>query len=746
MFVIAALLSVPTMALGMGGMDPSMSPSGAMLPSPSASPVQLHLSRRVLFGAASAATVAQWSLVTPIQFWVGRRFHSGALSALRRGAANMDVLVSLSTTAAYAVSVLSILHCGVTGHALGLGRSENFFDTGAMVLTVVSLGKWLETSAKGRAGDAIARLLRLSPATALLLPRGEEDAEHFKLSSAAQRHADATLEIDAELVQVGDLLLVPPGSRLPCDGVVESGQGHVDVSMLTGESRPQPVSPGDSVQGGTLNAGGALRIRASAVGAHTAVQRIAQLVQTAQLSKAPIQGVADALASRFVPSVLLFAAFVLLAWWLAAGVHSVALPEGVHPFAFALLFAISTLVTACPCALGLATPTAVMVATGLAAQLGVLIKGGDALERGGHVGCVCMDKTGTLTQGKPSVAASRFFLQPESSGGGGEADALRALGEAEGGSTHPLARALRAHAEDSLRGSGGGSGGGAGGMRAPERMEELASRGVKCVLSRESGGVAALVGSEAWLRSEGVSFPLAAAEWLAEQRLQARSVACLALRGRLCAAFSICDPVREEAAACVRRLHSLGLSVHMLTGDNAETAHAVADQLGIPLERVHAGMLPADKAAEVSRLRGTLQGKPGGGLVAFVGDGVNDAPALAEADVGMAVQGGTDVAIEAAHFVLLRPDLGLVPTALELSRAALARIRANYAWALAYNMAALPVAAGIFYPAYHLQLPPWVAGAAMAFSSISVVGSSLALRLFRPSGGARKEGVGSHTA
>jgi len=268
-------------------------------------------------------------------------------------------------------------------------------------------------------------------------------------------------------------------------------------------------------------------------------------------------------------------------------------------------------------------------------------------------------------------------------------------------------------------------------------MEELASQGVRCMLM---GGVAALVGSESWLESEGVTFSPTALDWLAEQRKQARSVACLALRGRLCAVFSICDPVREEAAACVRRLHSLGMSVHMLTGDNAETAHAVADQLGIPRERVHASMLPADKAGEVSRLRGTLSGRRSGGLVAFVGDGVNDAPALAEADVGIAVQGGTDVAIEAAHFVLLRPDVGLVPTALELSRAALARIRANYAWALAYNMAALPVAAGILYPSYHLQLPPWVAGAAMAFSSISVVGSSLALRLFRPSRGGASAG------
>jgi len=688
MFVVAALLSAPTMALGMAAMPMA----GA------ASPLQARLSRRVLSGAASAATAAQWALVTPIQFWVGRRFYANAASALRRGAANMDVLVSLSTSAAYATSVLSVLHCAATGHPLGLGQSENFFDTCAMVLCVVALGKWLEAGAKGRTGDAIARLLRLQPRTALLLPEGEE----------ALSGGPAARELDAELLQAGDLLLVPPGARLPCDGVVEAGRGCVDCSALTGESRPQEVGPGSEVLGGTLNGAAPLRVRARAVGAAAAVQRIAQLVQAAQAAKAPVQGVADALAARFVPAVLAAALATHCAWWAAAAsARGPPPPPGVGPFPFALLFGISVLVTACPCALGLATPTAVMVATGVAAQLGVLVKGGDALERGGGVRTVCLDKTGTLTEGRPCVVAQLLLPRCD------EAQALGALAQAEAGCSHPLAAALRAHAARGLRAP----------PPPPASQAELAGCGVRCVLA---DGGAALCGSDAWLAREGVALPPPAAAWLREQQQQARGTCGLALRGALVALFAVADPPRAEAAAAVAQLHAQGLAVHMLTGDNAATAAAVARQVGIPEARVHAAQLPADKAAVVSRLRAA-------GGVCFVGDGTNDAPALAAADVGMAVGSGTDVAIEAAHVVLLRADLRLVGTALELSRVALRRIYANYAWALLYNVAALPLAAGALYPRYRVQLPPWVAGAAMACSSLSVVASSLALRLYRPS-------------
>jgi Cu+-exporting ATPase len=696
--------------------------------------------------------MAQWVLVTPVQFGVAQRFHSGAAAALRRGAANMDVLVSLSTNAAYFASVASILHCVVTGHPLGLGASDNFFDTAAMVVTVVALGKWMEAAAKGRTGDAITRLLRLAPSSAVLV---EDDGRERVIA--------------AELIQLGDALKVLPGARLPADGIVAHGCSHVDASMLTGEARPVSVRPGDQVSGGTLNVTSPLIMRATAVGDATAVARIAALVQGAQLCKAPIQGVADALAARFVPAVVLLAFLTHCCWWLAAAAWLPAawLPAGVHPFAFALLFALSVLVTACPCALGLATPTAVLVATGVAAQQGVLIKGGDALERAGRVGVVCLDKTGTLTRGQPSVTARALLAAPHAQAPRLQ-DVLQALAAAEAASDHPLARALSAHAHRALAGAqllddcfdeeGDPPQEPHAEAEAQEEQEEeeaeegrlqveapsphllfspareatvLPGMGVRCVLS---DGRACCCGSADWLAAEGVDVSHATA-WLERQQARARSTVCLAMQGVCVAAFAVSDPLRPEAREVVAQLQRSGIEAHMLTGDNARTALAVAAALGIPPERVRAGVPPAGKAAAVAALRAQAASRERAGrgpCVAFVGDGTNDAPALAAADVGMAIGTGTDVAVEAAHFVLMRADLHGVTTALHLSRCALQRIRYNYAWAMVYNLCALPIAAGALYPRYRVQLPPWVAGAAMGFSSVSVVASSLALRAYKP--------------
>ena len=427
--MLALALTAPLFAVGM--VLPMWAPAASVLSAPA------------LGGITSVGTLSKWALATPVQFVCGARFHRGALAALRRGAANMDVLVSLGTSAAYFASLLSLLQCLATGHAL----AADFFDTSGMVITVVLLGKYLEAAAKGRTGDALARLMTLAPPTAVLL----EAAPGW---DAATGDGAAERVIDAALVQRGDILRVLPGARLPADGRVVWGASHADESMLTGEAAPVAKRPGDAVTGGTLNLRGALHVRAMAVGADTALAHIAALVANAQLSKAPIQGYADALSARFVPIVVALALVVHCGWWAAGATGQLPadyLPLGVSHFMFALLFAIATLVTACPCALGLATPTAVMVATGVGAAHGILIKGGDALERCGRVGALAFDKTGTLTAGAPAVTACRVF------GGADVAEALRLAAAAEAGADHPIAGALLRHARQQLAAAAAGS-------------------------------------------------------------------------------------------------------------------------------------------------------------------------------------------------------------------------------------------------------------------------------------------------
>ena len=733
-FILSALLTAPVFVLGM------------VVPMSASATGPVGALRTVVAGGSTAGTWAQLALVAPIQFGTALRFHTHAAAALRRGRANMDVLVSLSTNAAFLASVASMAHCAWTGHPLGLGRSDNFFDTGATVITVVALGKWMEAAAKGRTGDAITRLLRLQPASAQLVQPGGERT------------------IPCELIQVGDTLRVLPGQRMPCDGTVVGGTSHVDCSMLTGEAAPVGVATGDSLAGGTLNVSSPLVMTATAVGEATAVARVAALVEGAQASKAPIQGVADALAARFVPAVVLLALATLCGWWwlaASARVPPSQLPPGVRPFGFALLFALSVLVTACPCALGLATPTAVMVATGVAAQHGILVKGGDALERAGTVGTVVFDKTGTLTQGKPSVTARLVLAASGSAPPGAVRDrvdsVLRAVLAVEGSSDHPVAVALKRHAQRHLgapdgavldwadeQGHGPEEGGDSDAAQAvvqePREAVVVPGGGVVAILG---DGTPCCCGSPAFVDEHcgGASLPPHLADWLAAQHEGARTTALVALSRFVVAAFAVSDPLKAEARDVVASLHGAGCEVHLMTGDNPHTAAAVAAACGIPQHRVLAGIPPAGKAAAVAALRSrgvsAREGwvRPSGrspSCVAFVGDGTNDAPALAAADCGMAIGTGTDVAVEAAHFVLMRSSLHDVATALHLSATALRRIKANYAWAMVYNLCALPIAAGALYPAYRVQLPPWVAGAAMACSSISVVASSLALRSYSP--------------
>ncbi len=588
-------------------------------------------------------------LSTPVVFWSGRRFFADAWLQARQLSTNMNTLVALGTAAAWGLSVWGLLAGGPV-----------YFEGAAVVVTLVLLGRLMEARAKGSAAESIRRLTDLTPAKAWVL------------------QGDEIVEIDARRVRVGDLLAARPGQRFPADGVVESGTSDADESMLTGESRPVPKSPGDPVMAGTVNGGGALRVRATRVGADTSLARIVDLVRRAQAEKAPVQRLVDRVASVFVPAVMLTALGTGLGWWLIAGDPSAA-----------IINAVSVLVIACPCALGLATPTAIMVGTGAGAARGILVQGAESLERACHVDHVVLDKTGTLTRGEPQLAAAEPV--PDSAL---DAETLIELAAAvEASSEHPLAQAIVAAA---------------GSVAAASEVEATPGRGLSGLVR----GRRVLVGSARYLRDQGVDpAPLEGPARDHEER------GCTAVRvavdGRAAGVIALSDTVRPEAAGAVAALRAQGIGVTLLTGDNAAAARAVAEQVGI--EDVRAEVLPEGKAEAIREL------KAAGHVVAMVGDGVNDAPALALADLGVAMGGGADVAQKTAGLTLMRDDLGLLPDALLLSRATLRTIRQNLGWAFGYNVLAIPLAIGG-------ALSPMIAGAAMAFSSASVVGNSLRLR------------------
>jgi Cu+-exporting ATPase len=595
----------------------------------------------------------QLALATPVQFVLGARFYRAGYAALRAGAGNMDLLVAIGTSAAYGLSLFLLLRHGAEHAAHGL-----YFEASTAVILFVLVGKWLEARAKRATGAAIAALLALRPTTARILVDGAER------------------EVPAAALRPGDRLVVRPGERVAADGTVREGLSGLDESALTGESRAVERAPGDPVRAGTIALDGRLVIEVQAVGGETMLARVAALVEAAQASRAPVQKLVDRISAVFVPVVLGIAALTFAGWWLAGGGAEAA-----------LLHAVAVLVIACPCALGLATPAAIMAGTGAAARAGILIRDAEAIERAGAIGLVAFDKTGTLTEGRPRLAALH-----------GEADALRLAAALEAGSEHPLGRAvLAAH---------GAPPAAVAGFRA------LPGQGVEGVVE----GRRLRLGAARLLAESGADAD-AFAEAVAAEEALGRSLAWLIEGDRALALLAFEDAPKPGAAAAVAGLAAMGVATAMISGDRRAAAEQVASRLGIAT--VAAEVLPAEKAEAIARFRAEGQ------RVAMVGDGVNDAPALATADLGIAIGTGTDVAIAASGITLLRGDPALVPAALQVTRRTLTKIRQNLAWAFGFNAIGIPLAAfGL--------LTPVVAGAAMALSSVAVLGNALLLARWSP--------------
>ena len=608
-------------------------------------------------------------LATPVQFYVGAQYYQGAFKALRNGSANMDVLIAMGSSAAYFYS-LPILLGWIHGHL--------YFETAAVIITLIVLGKYLEARAKGRTSQAIRALLSLQAKTARVLRDGEE------------------VDLPVEQVQVGDLLIIRPGEKIPTDGVVLEGRTAVDESMLTGESMPVNKGAGAEVFGATLNRMGLIRVEATRVGKDTALAQIVRLVQEAQASKAPIQRLADRVAAVFVPAVIGVALLTFLGWYFLAPPAA-----GISPFTRALINMVAVLVIACPCAMGLATPTAVMVGTGKGAGLGILFKNSEALERAGQVDTVVLDKTGTITQGHPVVTDVHPHAWT-----GDEQELLRLAASAERGSEHPLGEAMVAAATTrGLR------------LAEPEAFQAFPGLGIAAQVE----GHAVLVGTVEWLTQRGAGLN-GLERSMSMLQSQAKTAVAISIDGAASGVVGIADTIKEGSRQAVAELQELGLDVIMLSGDNRQTAEAIAEAVGIDQDQgqghVLAEVRPADKTAEIQRLQSA------GRTVAMVGDGINDAPALAQAQVGIAIGTGTDVAIAAAPVTLIGGDLRGVARAIRLSRGTLRTIKQNLFWAFIYNILLIPAAALGF-------LNPMLAAGAMAFSSIFVVSNSLRLRGFR---------------
>jgi Cu+-exporting ATPase len=613
-------------------------------------------------------------LATPVQFYAGRRYYKGAYRAFVNRRANMDTLVVLGTTAAYVYSA------AVTFLPEMMGSMEVYFDTSAVIITLVLAGKYLELRSRGATSQAIVKLMNLQPPKAVAIRDSKE------------------VEIAAEDLVEGDIVVVKPGERMPADGEVVSGRSAVDESLVTGESIPQEKGPGSAVTGGTVNIGGVLRVKATRVGRNTTLAQIVRLVEDAQATKAPIERLADKIAGYFVPAVLTIALATFLFWYFIGS----QLWDVEETFTFALTAFVAVLVIACPCALGLATPTAIVVGTGRGAQLGILIKNAETLEIAHKLTTVVFDKTGTLTVGQPRVVRTELGSARD------EKELLFLAGSVEKGSEHVLSRAIIDSAE-----------GLAIVLETPDSSTVVPGEGV----SARVGGKEVIVGNRRMTERHGVKLGSLEPKMEDMENAGMTAVVC-ASEGEVLGLLGVADTLKKDAGAAVEELRALGLKVVMITGDNDRTAKAIAEQAGIHDYR--AQVLPADKAGAVKAFQES------GEVVAMVGDGINDAPALAQADIGIAIGGGTDIALESGNIVLMGNDLRGVSNAIKLSRRTFRKIRQNLFWALFYNTAAIPIAAGMLFPFTNWLLSPMIAAAAMAFSSVSVVSNAALLKRFRP--------------
>lgn len=670
-----------------------------------------------LFGSmwASARVSPYWLLQlvlsTPVQFYAGRRFYVHAWKAAKHGMTDMNTLVALGTTAAYGYSLAVTFF----GRFFPAGTAEVYFETSAVIIALILFGRLLEARAKGQTSEAIRKLMGLRAKTALLVKDGQE------------------VEVPVDQIQLGDILLVRPGSTIPVDGRIVEGRSAIDESMITGESLPVNKNVGDGVIGSTINKTGAFRMETTAVGKGTMLAQIVRLVEQAQGSKAPIQRLADYIASIFVPIVLGIAALTFVLWLIFGPAPS-----------FALVNLVAVLIIACPCALGLATPTAIMVGTGAGANHGILIRGGESLENAHRIKAIILDKTGTITKGEPELTDVVAALAPEplavgvpslENGGSvevlggrkaapqelplprlgegwgeGRDELLRLAASAERASEHPLGAAIVAGAQrDGLS------------LAEPTDFQSITGQGIMATVE----GHSVLVGNERLLSSQGMETSALETDALSLSS-EGKTPMYVAIDGQAAGLLAVADTLKESSVQAIKILSEMGIEVWMMTGDNKRTAEAIAQQVGINSSHLMAEVLPEEKAAKVKALQ--EEGK----VVAMVGDGINDAPALAQADVGMAMGTGTDIAMEAADVTLMQGDLLKVVEAIQLSRATMRTIKGNLFWAFAYNIVGIPLAAGLFYPFFGWLLNPIFAAGAMAFSSVFVVTNSLRLRNFKP--------------
>ena len=621
----------------------------------------------------------QLILTTPIQFWCGYGFYIGSWKALKRQTATMDTLIALGTSAAFFYSlVVTIFPDFFISRGL---RAEVYYETAAVVITLILLGRLFEHRAKGKTSEAIRKLIGLQPRNARVIRNGRE------------------IDVLIQEVQLDDVVIVRPGEKIPVDGEVIEGSSTVDEAMVTGESLPVKKQPGDEVIGATINKTGSFKFKATRIGKDTVLAQIVRLVQEAQGSKAPIQRIADRVTAWFVPGVIIIAIATFIIWFYAA-----------RNITLALIPTVGVLIIACPCALGLATPTSIMVGTGKGAENGILIKGAESLELAHKIQTIVLDKTGTLTEGKPTVTN---FITVNGTANGNELKILTLAASLERNSEHPLAEAVVRYAQS----------------------QEVGIEDVRDFVAVPGSGVQGFVldrfvqiGTLRWLESEGINtevFILKKDTWSKE----GKSVIWIAVDGKIEALMGIADALKSTSKEAVRMLHKLGLEVVMLTGDNRPTAEAIGREVGI--DRVFAEVRPDRKAAQIQALQ-KESSKKEPKIVAMVGDGINDAPALAQADVGIAIGTGTDVAIAASDITLISGDLQGIVTAIQLSHATIRNIRQNLFFAFFYNVLGIPIAAGILFPFFGWLLNPIIAGAAMAFSSVSVVTNALRLRKFKP--------------